>query len=133
MRITRGAVGWTVGGAAFAAALTAAITFGPVFPTTATEAPGSTVVQETPEPTFTPTPEPVETVAPAPAPEPEAVEAPPAPAQCPSGTEASHVDDAGNESGCIPKNNQGETCQAFNDAGECTAWASGTRRLEPVL
>lgn len=42
--------------------------------------------------------------------------------KCPAGTYAEAVDGAGNESNCAPENGNGEVCQAYNDANQCTAW-----------
>ena len=44
------------------------------------------------------------------------------PAKCPAGSVAGAVDGAGNESNCQPENGNGEICQAYNDANQCTAW-----------
>lgn len=46
------------------------------------------------------------------------------PTRCPAGTKAGAVDDAGNESNCYPENSSGQTCQAYNDANQCTAWGA---------
>lgn len=41
---------------------------------------------------------------------------------CPSGTVAGAVDSYGNESNCYETNNSGQTCAAYDDANNCTAW-----------
>jgi hypothetical protein len=46
------------------------------------------------------------------------------PVKCSAGTRAGAVDDYGNESNCYAENSQGQTCQAYNDANQCTAWGA---------
>jgi hypothetical protein len=47
--------------------------------------------------------------------------------KCPAGTVAMAIDANGNGNGngstCASENSSGETCQAYNDANQCTAWA----------
>ena len=42
--------------------------------------------------------------------------------KCPAGSVAGSVDDNGNESNCRGENGNGEVCQAYDDANNCTAW-----------
>lgn len=42
--------------------------------------------------------------------------------KCPAGTVAGAVSATGEESNCEPENGNGDTCQAYNDANQCTAW-----------